>query len=162
MSKPSIFTLTIENESPREFSSRDDAMAVVRERVAQTDQYFDFDLKETTFCRECGEEKRYRFVPLCNTCTFKMSPSVKAARKVIRSAKRHGNPVVSVNDGGDVIHGNEKTLLEAVYSVDTSHLIFQSGASALIVGNETESDCLADCNMSVIQIIEDANLSETH
>lgn len=118
--------------------------------------------KTTTFCRKCGEEKRFRFAPLCNTCSFKMNPSVKAARKVIRSAKRHGNPVVSVNDGGDIIHGNEKTLLEAVHSVDTSLLIFQSGASALIVGNETEADCMADWNVSVDQIIEDANLSETY
>ena len=131
----------------------------VRENLAEGE---DFKIKEDPKpCRECGELCESRWSSLCRSCQFSLNDAVKAARKIIRSAKRNGNPVVAVNDGGDIVKGNERTLLEAVHSVDVSRLILQSGAQVLIIGgNESEADCIADYNTSLEAIIEDANLRD--
>ena len=112
-------------------------------------------------CDECGEPREYRFFAYCKACQFRMDLAVKTARKIIRSAKRNGNPVISVNDGGELITGKERDLLEAVHSVDSSTLNFKDGQFAWIVGgNESEADTLADYSGSIEHIIEDANLRE--
>lgn len=112
-------------------------------------------------CRECGELCESQWSSYCKSCQFSLSEAVKASRKIIRSAKRHGNPVVSVWDGEDTIKGNERALLEAVHSVDFSRLQFQSGAwVAVICGEETEAECIPDYTLSVEMIVDDANLKD--
>lgn len=141
------------------FETRAECINWIRENLTPADE---FRIKEDPKpCRECGEPCDYSFYAHCKECRFSLNDSVKAARKVIRSAKRNGNPVVSVDDGGDIIKGNERALLEAVHSVDFSRLILTSGAQVAIAsGNESEADCIADYHSSIEAIIEDANLRE--
>lgn len=155
-----IFVLTIENEAPREFNSAEEYKAVLHPRM-RANTKLEYTLKEIGFCADCGEQKKYSFMYYCEDCSFRNNLSVKASRKIIRSAKRHGNPVVSVDDGGDIITGNEKTLLEAVHSVDFSRLNFQSGHQVSIVsGNESESDSVPDYHTALEDIVTSANLNE--
>lgn len=160
-----MFTVTTTNVATSEIvktvsrETRTECIEWVRENLAEGEE---FKIKEDAKpCRECGEPCDFNFLAYCKECRFTLNTAVKAARKVIRSAKRNGNPVTSVDDGGDIIKGNERALLEAVHSVDFSRLILQSGAQVAIVsGNESEADCIADYNVSLESIIEDANLRE--
>lgn len=160
-----MFTITTSDTSTgkilgtRQLDTRAECIEWVRANVEEG-RYHQVD-EDPKPCRECGDPCDYSFYSLCKECRFSLNDAVKAARKVIRSAKRNGNPVVAVNDGEDRITGNERTLLEAVHSVDSSHLIFESGAWAWIVGgNDSEAECVADYNTSLETIIEDANLRE--
>lgn len=116
------------------------------------------DLKQ---CNLCEELRDFNFLPLCKACRFRENLAVKASRKIIRSAKRHGNPVVKVDDGGDIITGSERDLLEAVHSVDFSTLYLQDGQFVSVVGgNESETDTIANHSGSIEDIITDAKLSD--
>lgn len=160
MSKPNIYILTIKDEAPLEFASRASMMEVLVTHL-RANPNLEYKQKKIGFCSECGEQKEFHFIYYCDACSFKKNDAVKASRKIIRSAKRHGNPVIAVWDGGETIKGNERELLETVHGVDVSKLILKSGAQVLIVGgNESEVDCVSDYHMSIEDIITDANLKE--
>ena len=160
MTFPNIHTLTIKGEETQTF----DTLAELREVLIpqlRANPNLEYKQKEIGFCPECGEEKEYSSMYYCEDCSFRNSDAVKASRKIIRSAKRHGDPVVSVWDGGEYIKGNERELLETVHGVDTSRLVFQSGATVLVIaGNESEVDCICDYSLSLEEIVNDANLKE--
>lgn len=160
MTFPNIHTLTIEGEETQTFDTDEEMRAVLIPQL-RANPGLKYKSKEIGFCPDCGEEKEYVSMYYCKSCSFRNSDAVKASRKIIRSAKRHGNPVVSVWDTEDYVEGNERDLLEAVHSVDTSRLVFESGATVLVIaGNESESDCICDYSMSVEAIVKDANLKE--
>lgn len=154
-----MFTVTA-GTRVNHFLTRPECIEWVRNNIDPMDT--NWSIKEDAKpCRECGELCESQWSSLCRSCQFKLNDAVKAARKIIRSAKRHGNPVVSVWDGEDTIKGNERELLEAVHSVDQCHLYTESGAWVFVVaGNESEADCIADYNVSLEAIIEDANLRD--
>lgn len=157
----SIFTLTIEGEAPREFSTREEAMTIVKARVEAANSAIPFTIKETSFCEDCGEEKRYSFMSYCEDCSFRLNPAVKASRKIIRALKLAGDPVVKVYDGEENVKGKERDLLEAVHSVDDSTLYTQSGAFIRIIGgNESECDCVADWSMSIDETMKTVHLND--
>lgn len=156
----SIFTLYIEGETPQTFNSRHEAMSVVKElAVADPANMPEFRIKETSYCPECGEEKRWNSASYCSDCSFRLDPAVKASRKIIRALKQI-DPVVSVWDGGETITGIERDLLEAVHSVDDSTLRTKSGAFIRIVGNHTEVDCVADYSMSLDPVLSQVTLRD--
>lgn len=160
MTFPNIYTLTIKGEDTQTFNSEEELFEVLIPQL-QANPRLSYSRKEIGYCPECGEEKEYSFMYYCKACSFRKSDAVKASRKIIRSAKRHGDPVVSVWDGGEYIEGNERELLETVHGVDTSRLVFQSGATVLVIaGNESECDCICDYSVSLEAIVEDANLKE--
>lgn len=160
MTKPNIHTLTIEGEETQTFNSASELREVLIPQL-RANPNLEYKQKEIGYCPQCGEQKKYSFTYYCDACSFKNDDSVKASRKIIRSAKRHGNPVVAVWDGGETVKGNERELLETVHGVDVSKLILESGAQVLIVaGNESEVDCVSDYHMSIEDIITDSNLKE--
>ncbi len=154
-----MFTITA-GTRVNHFLSRTECIDWARENIDPMDT--NWSIKEDAKpCRECGELCESQWSSLCRSCQFKLNDAVKAARKIIRSAKRHGDPVISVWDGGDTITGNERELLEAVHSVDFSRLTLQSGAwVSVICGEETEADCIPDYSLSIEKIVDDANLRE--
>ena len=153
-------TTPADKSIPRDYIEREAEYAYV-ELDRKTGAVLQSIKEDAKPCRECGELCESQWSTLCRPCQFKLSEAVKASRKIIRSAKRHGNPVVSVWDGEDTIKGNERELLEAVHSVDFSRLTLQSGAwVAVICGEETEADCIPDYSLSIENIVDDANLRE--
>lgn len=160
MTKPNIHTLTIEGEETQTFNSVSELREVLIPQL-RANPNLEYKKKEIGYCPQCGEQKKSHFTYYCDACSFKNDDTVKASRKIIRSAKRHGNPVVAVWDGGETIKGNERELLETVHGVDVSKLILESGAQVLIVGgNESEVDCVSDYHMSIEDIITDAKLKD--
>lgn len=160
MTFPNIYTLTIEGEETQTFDTDEELRAVLIPQL-RANPKLSYKYREIGFCPDCGEEKEYVSMYYCKLCSFRNNDAVKASRKIIRSAKRHGDPVVSVWDGGERIKGNERDLLEAVHSVDESVLILESGAKVWIVaGNESEVECVPDYSVSIEEIISDANLKE--
>lgn len=160
MTFPNIHTLTIEGEETQTFNTLAELREVLIPQL-RANPNLSYEQKEIGYCPECGEEKKYSFTYYCEDCSFRKNDAVKASRKIIRSAKRAGDPVVAVWDGGENIKGNERELLEAVHSVDESVLKLESGARVWIVaGNESETDCVPDYSTSIEGIISDANLKE--
>lgn len=160
MTFPNSYTLTIEGEETQTFNTDEELRAVLIPQL-RANPNLKYKYKEIGFCPDCGEQKEYVSMYYCKSCSFRNSGAVKASRKIIRSAKRHGNPVVSVWDGGERIKGSEREMLEAVHSVDTSRLVFESGATVLVIAdNESETDCICDYSLSVEEIVKDANLKE--
>lgn len=156
-----MFTvITADQPQAARFDTRTECIQWVRENIDPMDT--GWSIKEDAKpCRECGEPCESTWSSYCKSCQFSLSEAVKASRKVIRSAKRNGNPVVSVWNGEDEIKGKERELLEAVHSVDQCHLYTESGAWVFVVaGNESEADCIVDYNVSLEAIIEDANLKD--
>ena len=82
----------------------------------------------------------------------------KIVRHLIRSAKKEGWWLATIDDGGepdeDIITPNETEALEAVFAVDECTLYFRkdgvksSHAVRIILGNDG-NDCIADYTYSV-------------